>query len=297
VLDDVDGDRRLFRSPLRVYRLLVDLTELTRRHGGLPGAATFYRLNNNGRQPKKVCRQGVTTPDVAAWARSHGFPPSRDATAETKPGVDVRKVRQTAIEQRRHPVAHTRQTMNDVYLRRSRTVQADSRHVVAAALREQVGKARRQQGIAVFTAEFLLRAQRDPAAAAAEAGLDPSALQALLVGHQDTAVAACTNNRSSPHAEPGEPCPASFLACLDCENARALPHHLPIQVIVRDRIGALRPNLDAALWRYRYEQPLNRLDDLLSHHTPAERAQARREISPTQLRLVDDLMNGRLDLR
>jgi hypothetical protein len=49
--------------------------------------------------------------------------------------VHVGRIRQTVIEHRRQPVAHTRQTMNDHYLRRSRAVEHDSRTVVGAALR------------------------------------------------------------------------------------------------------------------------------------------------------------------
>jgi hypothetical protein len=49
--------------------------------------------------------------------------------------VHVGRIRQTVIEHRRQPVAHTRQTMNDHYLRRSRAVEHDSRTVVGATLR------------------------------------------------------------------------------------------------------------------------------------------------------------------
>lgn len=224
-------------------------------------------------------------------------PAAKAVTADTKPAINVGRIRQTAIEQRRHPVAHTRQTMDDLYLKRSRTVQADSRTVVAAALRDQVGQARTRQGVTVFTAELLFRARHDPVSAAAEVGLEPQILRNLMAGTQDTALASCIDHRAGPHTEPGQPCSASFLACLDCENARALPHQLPIQVSVRDRISALRLNLEPAAWQARYEHVLDRLDDLLSHYTPAERDTARNEISPAHQRLVDDLMNGRLDLR
>ena len=35
-----DGENRLFRSPLRLYQLLAELTSLARRHGGSSGAFT-----------------------------------------------------------------------------------------------------------------------------------------------------------------------------------------------------------------------------------------------------------------
>lgn len=295
ILDDTDAERRLFRSPLRVYRLLVDLTELTRRRGGHTEAVTAF-ISHPGRFGQSWSA-GANAADVVAWARSHGFPAAKVASPDGKPAVHVGRIRQTVLEHRRHPVAHTRQTMNDVYLKRSRTVQVDSRAVVAAALRDQVGKARARQGIAVLTADFLARARNDLASAAAEAGLEPTTLQSLIAREQDTAVASCVDHRSSPHSEPGEPCTASFLACLSCQNARALPHQLPVQTAVRDRISALRPNLAPELWRARYEPVLDSLDDILGHYTPAERDRARRELSVDQQSLVDDLMNGRLDLR
>jgi hypothetical protein len=90
---------------------------------------------------------------------------------------------------------------------------------------------------------------------------------------------------------------ASFLACLDCKNARALPHQLPVQVSVRDRLLAQRPNLDPTVWRVRYETPVHQLEDIMGSYTPAEREAARRSLGPDQERLVSDLLAGRLDLR
>jgi hypothetical protein len=126
--------------------------------------------------------------------------------------------------------------------------------------------------------------------------MEAEALKRMLTGEQDTAVTACTDHRSGPHS-PGQPCTASFLACLGCENARALPHHLSVQVAVHDRLLALRPNLDPSVWRVRYEPPVHQLKAIVDYYTPAEQADARRSLIPHQERLVDDLLAGRLDLR
>jgi hypothetical protein len=88
------------------------------------------------------------------------------------------------------------------------------------------------QIVPVFSTDFLAHAHRDPASAAAEAGLTPETLHRLVTGAQGTALASCTDHQASPHAQLGDPCPASFLDCLDCGNARALPHHLPVQVSI-----------------------------------------------------------------
>lgn len=99
------------------------------------------------------------------------------------------------------------------------------------------------------------------------------------------------------HAPAGVPCPASFLSCLDCPNARALPRHLPVQVAVANQMAALRPHLDPAVWATRYGPRLGQLASIIGSYTAAEQEQARGALDERQRRLVDDLMDGRLDLR
>jgi hypothetical protein len=240
---------------------------------------------------------GTDASDVLAWARSHGFPAARNAVPGGLPAVDVKRIRQTALERRRHPVAHSRRTLNDLYLKGSRTVQADSRRVVAAALRQEVAKARAVQAVPVFTADFIAQARQDLAGAAAQVGLEPQSLKELLGAQRDTATVGCVDHLASPVAEPGQPCPASFLDCLSCGNARALPHQLPIQLAVRDGILQRRPNLDPALWRARFRDPLQQLEDIIDHYTDAERGKACADLTDDHQHLVDDLLDGRLDLR
>lgn len=293
VLEVESTDSRLFRSPLRLYELLLELTQVARQLSGEPCA--FLSCSPNGRSAEKG--QWNTTVHPKHWHQTRGFPSSKNAVPGGKPVIDVRRIRQTALELQRRPVAHSRRTLRDHYLRRSATVQEQSRAVVGKALREQVTKARTAMEVPVFTPEFLEKAAADPTAAAAEAGLAPDMLKRMLAGEQDTAVAACTNHRDSPHSPPGQPCTASFLACLDCKNARALPHQLPVQVAVRDRLLAQRPNLDPTVWRVRYETPVHQLEDIMGSYTPAEQKAARRSLSPDQERQVSDLLEGRLDLR
>jgi hypothetical protein len=294
VLDVENADSRLFRSPLRLYELLLELTQVARQLSGESGAFLSCSLHS-----RPTTRKGKWNTKVHPkhWHRTRGFPSSKDEVSGGKPVIDVRRIRQTALELQRRPVAHTARTLRDHYLQRSATIQAQGRALIGKALREQVTKARTALEVPVFTPAFLERAAADPAAVAAEAGLEAEVLKRMLAGEQDTAVTACTDHRDSPHSAPGQPCTASFLACLDCKNARALPHQLPVQVAVHDRLLALRPNLDPSVWRVRYETPVHQLKDIVDHYTPAEQEDARRPLPPDQERLVGDLLAGRLDLR
>lgn len=95
----------------------------------------------------------------------------------------------------------------------------------------------------VFTQNFIDLARRDPQAAAKQAGMSMQQLAGLIEGDQDTDLASCQDHRAGPYDPPGAACSASFLACLDCANARALPHQLPIQLAAIDALEQLRPHL------------------------------------------------------
>ncbi|WP_053606957.1 hypothetical protein [Streptomyces sp. MMG1522] len=291
VLEAEKADSKLFRSPLRLYELLLELTQVARQLSG--ESAAFLSCSPSSRTRKVEWNPNLHSRN---WGLSHGFSPSKD-TESDKPAVDVRRIRQTALELQRRPVAHTARTLRDHYLRRSSTVQAQRRTLVGEALCEQIAKARAVAEVPVFTPAFLERAAADPTAAAAEAGLEAEVLKRMLTGEQDAVVTACTDHRDSPHSSPGQPCTASFLVCLNCKNARALPHHLPLQVAVHDRLLALRPNIDPNVWRVRYETTVHQLQDIIDHYTTAEQASARESLLPSQERLVGALITGRLDLR
>ncbi|MGH9056683.1 MAG: hypothetical protein ACRDYY_12610 [Acidimicrobiales bacterium] len=110
-------------------------------------------------------------------------------------------------------------------------------------------------------------------------------------------MAACTGRRNAPGGEAGELCTASFLVCLDCGNARALPRHLPVQIAMADRLTGLANHLDPQVWHVRYEPRLGQLRHILAQHTDAELARAAGAITPEHVALVDDVLAGRWDLR
>ncbi|MEU2248525.1 hypothetical protein [Streptomyces sp. NPDC019224] len=294
VLTGADDEHRLFRSPLRVYLLLLELGETARRLGGLTTVFAGHILN-----PRAGGTQWPSTlraHHVARWASERGFPVAESAVAGGRPAVSVRRLRRTVIERRRRPVAQSTRTMREIYLMPSKSVRAESEQIVATALQKEVDKARRQQAVPVFTPDFVRLAGEDLSAAAQTAGMEPQRLKLLLAGDQDTPLASCVDHTASPHAAAGQPCTASFLACLDCENARALPHQLPVQIAAIEEMYALRPHLDPALWGARYEPRVQQLEEISRAFDPAERERAKDAITDGQRQLVRNLLEGRWDL-
>lgn len=295
VLTGADGEHRLFRSPLRVYLLLLELSETARRLGAVTTVFAGHILNP--RAGGTQWPSGLRAHHVARWASEHGFPIAECAVAGGRPAVSVRRLRRTVIERRRRPVAQSTRTMREIYLMPSKSVRAESQQIVATALQKEVDKARRQQSIPVFTPDFVRLAEEDLTAAAEAAGMDPQRLKLLLAGDQDTALASCVDHNASPHTDAGQPCTASFLACLDCENARALPHQLPVQIAVIEEMYALRPHLDPALWGARYEPRVQQLEEITGAFDPTEQELAKGNITDDQRQLVRNLLEGRWDLR
>lgn len=289
-----DPEPRLFRSPLRVYQLLLDLTQVARRHGGHDLAFAGFRATEAS--VAKRWTRGANAKNIARWSAQHSFP-TKEPTPEGIEPVEARRLRQTAIERKRRPVAHTRSTMNDHYLARSDDVATQSRTVVADALRSQVAAARKRRSIPVLPASLVTRAATDLEGAAREADLEPAVLQRLLSGEQDTVLTGCTDHLNSPGADPGEPCAESFLACLGCENARALPHQLPLQIAALDQLTILRAHTDTATWNALRAVHHERLEDLVGHYHQSEQDQARQNLTERQIEMINDLMGGRMDLR
>ncbi len=141
------------------------------------------------------------------------------------------------------------------------------------------------------------RARTDPEAVAAANGLDAETLKRLLAGELDTVLGACVDNRNGPHGPPGQPCPASFMLCLGCECARALPKHLPVQILVHDGLRERRSQMSALEWARRFAAPHAQLSDLLDQHDATAIADARDSITASDRALVDRFLGRELDLR
>ncbi|MBS2545529.1 hypothetical protein KGQ19_01465 [Catenulispora sp. NL8] len=206
------------------------------------------------------------------------------------------RLRLTYIELHQQPVAHTEQTAASTYLGRNRGNVTEYQKIVADALAEEAAKAHARRTVATMSATDVARAATDPQAVAAQQGLDPVTLQRMLAGKLDTVLAACTDYQNGPHT-PGQPCRASFMLCLECECARALPRHLALQVLVHDKLAARRGQIDALRWAQRFATPYARLVNLLGQHDSAAVADARAHASPAEHALADRFLNRELDLR
>ncbi|MFI7298588.1 hypothetical protein [Streptomyces sp. NPDC050121] len=201
------------------------------------------------------------------------------------------------VELHQKPVAHTEQTLATDYLARNRGNLAAYRKVVAAALEEEVAKARTRGVMARLTRADLERACTDAAAVADEYGIDATTLKRMIAGGLDTVMNACADHRGGPHAPSGEPCRASFMLCLGCPCARALPRHLPLQVLVHDRLAERRAEMTPLQWTQRFALPHAQLADLISQHDEADLADARANITDADRAVVTRFLNRELDLR
>lgn len=286
-------------TPFGLYLLLHELTARSRALAGSDRLLVGYcaaggRGASRGLRP--LIYAGV---HVAQLGRTQGL--VRDEVAERGEPVPLALrldlLRLTFIELHQRPVAHTEQTAVTSYLARNRGNITEYRQVVASTLHEEVAKARTRGSLAVMSAKDVARARSDPEAVAAEQRLDVAVLKRVLAGELDTVLAACMDNRNGPHGPPGQPCPASFMLCLGCECARALPRHLPVQVLVHDRLAERREQMDPLQWAQRFSGPHARLADLLDQHGEAAVADARRGATDGDRRLAERFLNRELDLR
>jgi len=111
---------------------------------------------------------------------------------------------------------------------------------------------------------------------------------------QDTVLGRCTDFEHSP-LEGGGRCRRSFLSCLDCSNARAFPEHLPVQLLVLDRLHAQRETMTAPEWAVDYAGPAAQLAEIIHEYEPAQHDHARALITDLQRRRVDALFAGDLE--
>ena len=167
--------------------------------------------------------------------------------------------------------------------------------LVAEVLTKEADKARAVGTIAQLTAADLAEAERHPGVVAARFGVTEETLRLLVARDADTALTACSDNLHSPHSAAGQPCKASFLKCLDCPCARALPHHLPIQAAARDLLQHKQNEMTALRWAQRLAYPFSQLEDLLDRAGAAAVQNARQQVTDTDRALVARLLNRELD--
>ncbi|KOT79140.1 hypothetical protein ADK70_31995 [Streptomyces rimosus subsp. pseudoverticillatus] len=299
-----DGDRAVstrdeLHTPFGLYVLLHELTARSRQvlggdrllvgYGESGGSGTGRGLRALPTAGSQISRCGK------AWGLLADEPDEKGHPAILPVRLDL--LRLTYLELHQKPVAHTDRTLASTYLARNKGSITQYRKVVAEALAEQLARARARGTVVLMAPEDVERARAHPETVAAEQGLDAQVLKHMIDGDLDTVVAACSDNTGGTHGPAGEPCPASFLMCLQCPCARALPRHLPIQALVHDALAERRQQLDALRWAERFAAPHARLADVLRQHGDWAVQQAREQATAADRALVERFLNRELDLR
>jgi hypothetical protein len=287
-------------TPFGLYILLHELTARSRAIAGENRLLIGYcqrggQGTGRGLRPLNAKSDG----SIAILGRSYGLvadAPGADGNPAPLP-LRLDLLRLTYIELHQKPVAHTETTAATQYLARNRGNITQYREVVADTLTDEAAKARARGIITTMPARDVERARSDPETVAAEYHLNPVTLKKMIAGELDTVMASCTDNTGGPYAPPGESCTASFMLCLDCECARALPHHLPVQVLVHDALTQRRDQMDPLQWAHRFALPYAQLTDLLSQHDETAIADSRRDATDADRLMVDRFLRRELDLR
>lgn len=136
-----------------------------------------------------------------------------------------------------------------------------------------------------------------PEPVAAKLGVSVPTLTLILAGQLDTPTCSCADFHASPFADAaGDPCPASFLACLACPNAVITPAHLPRLVTLRDALDNVATLVHESRWKLSYAEHYDRLTTVLRDNaTNAEIAAARQSATDADRTLVEQLLSRSLD--
>jgi len=274
-LQPAGGDNRSQRllntslaTAFGVYTLLIRLTEPARLQ--LRSDRAFVHCTGMSAELKLAEGAPRTSPELRRkWlSEVMAGEPERD---QVLLGISLDRLRKTYLEQHRRPVAHTPATLRR-YLRRMRTVTEDGFHIVREALDEQVSAALARRRMSV------------------EGTVDDAATS----DGQDTVLGSCRDFQHSP-LDGGRSCRQTFLTCLDCGNARAFPRHLPLQLVVLDALRAQRPGVPVERWITDFAGRVAQLEEIVGEFEPAQREQARSQITDSHRHLVSRLWSGDLD--
>lgn len=275
-------------SPGRLMRQAIEATELARQSLELLGRPTDRLLvSRRAGTPDEPFCLGIPGPSVVArFSVQAGL-----LTPEGAPlPVSLRRVRRTVqVLIRKQPAQNTEGTHDSVYVLRDPAAREEAQQTIARGLTDALDHAH-----AVVKMRIMLG---DNAGELIELSDDPDLARAIQRGDMDTATAACTDFFDSPFTDdPGQPCSASFLWCLRCENAILTRRHLPRLVYLHKGLNELRGTVEQAVWDQDWHEHFHRLHLLLAEHTTtAEQTVALRAISDTDRALIDRLLHRGLD--
>ena len=122
-------------------------------------------------------------------------------------------------------------------------------------------------------------------------------LNLILAGRLDTPTSSCIDFLNSPFADTaGDPCPASFLACLACDNAVITPQHLPRLLALKDALDNVATIVTETRWNLSYGEHYARLCNVVHHNaTAAEIAAASQAATAQDRTLIEQLLSRNLD--
>ncbi len=281
-----------------VYMLALELAASSRRITGSQRLFVYWIPKGDKGTQGRGFRDRVNAGVVGEWGQELSLlSEPRYPGSPQRLIVSVSRMRLTHLAREQRPVAHSKRTLADIYLRRDRSTLAEYQQLVAEVLTKEVDKARALGSIPQLSAADLAEAKRDPAAVAKRFDVSEQTLRLLISRDADTVLTGCVDNFNSPYSPAGGPCQASFLKCLGCPCARALPHHLPIQVAARDFLHQRRGQIGALRWAERFAVPFTQLEDLLGKAGDAATERAQGETTDDHRALVARLLNGELDQR
>lgn len=253
-----------------VFMLLLELTEPARLLTGTERAFVYYSAQPDHGE-RKLFGYGISSTASGVKARRRWMAPWLTGDAkhdELLLGISMDRLRKTYLEQVRQPTAHAPGTLAR-YLGRMESVRIEGFQIVREALDEQVGRALARRSLTLH----------------AESDDDGSG--------QDAVLGNCSDFEHSP--VDGKRCRQSFMACLDCSNARAFPRHLPVQLVVADRLRDMRKEMPIDQWIADHAGPLAQLDGIFAEYEHAQLGAARAEITDGDHRTVTLLLSGHLE--
>ncbi|MEH0542343.1 hypothetical protein QA802_04375 [Streptomyces sp. B21-105] len=200
---------------------------------------------------------GVSKADARVWASSH------------KIGSPFQRARRTTVTTTGKPLQHKRGTHESIYVLPDENVQEAAVSVIAAGAEEALEQAR----------DYTFKGRLTDAADAA---------------HQETATVDCADEETSPWPDPSGGCGADFLLCLSCENSRVHTGHHPRLALLRRQLVSLRSGWPEKLWRKRWDEHLQRLDDLRTKVNESTWDAALARITDRDQMIVDHLLKGDL---
>jgi hypothetical protein len=289
---EVGAPSRQLHTPGGYYLLLH---QLARRGRAFSGSSSVWSIWN--------VQSGHLSPFAARldrhlylnqWAYTHGLRGDDGQPLE----LSLNRLR-TTIEVRTtkaaggHLPTSARSNSMDVqfahYLRGDPSVQEWAAGEITAAIHDAQQHARRVH-LRVLTGPEQQHTQ-NLAATAGQLGVDTETAGQALTGELDTLVAACLDINHGPFNQ-GR-CRASFLTCLQCENALATQRHLPALLALLERLDIKRQTVDTETWWARNGQAwLAITNDILPKFTPAEIEQARTQVDATPISSLLDLLHG-----